>query len=163
MAANSSFTVDAARALPGPDWLVARRVAAAEQLADVTWPTAHEEIWRYSRIGDLDLDRYRPVPAELLGEPGVEPAPGGGPVAAAAGECAGLVVVRNGRVVHHSLDESLVAKGVQVCGLATYDAGELDGLLGACSDASPDAFTLLHDAFLVGGAVVKVPAGVVVE
>ena len=35
--------------------------------------------------------------------------------------------------------------------------------LGRCSDASPDAFTALHDAFLAGGAFVQVPAGVVVE
>src|SRR5947209_825715 len=40
---------------------------------------------------------------------------------------------------------------------------ELDGLLGAASDASPDAFTVVHDAFLAGGAFVKVPRGVVVE
>ncbi len=32
-----------------------------------------------------------------------------------------------------------------------------------CSDASADAFTVLHDAFLAGGAFVHVPAGVVVE
>ena len=31
---TAAFTVDAARALGGPDWLVARRVAAAERLAD---------------------------------------------------------------------------------------------------------------------------------
>ena len=73
------------------------------------------------------------------------------------------MVVRNGRVVHHSLDDGLLAKGVEVCGLATCEASQLEGLLGACSDASPDAFTLLHDAFLVGGAVIKVPAGVVVD
>ena len=35
--------------------------------------------------------------------------------------------------------------------------------LGQCSDASPDAFTVLHDAFLAGGALIQVPAGVVVE
>jgi Fe-S cluster assembly protein SufD len=35
--------------------------------------------------------------------------------------------------------------------------------LGQCSDASPDAFTRLHDAFLAGGAFVMVPAGVVVD
>ena len=64
------FTPDAARALGGPDWLVDRRVAAAERLADVAWPTASEEIWRYSRIDELDLDRYRPFAADELGEPG---------------------------------------------------------------------------------------------
>jgi len=160
---STSFTPDASRAIPGPDWLAERRSAAAEQLADLAWPTTEEEIWRYSRVDELDLDRFRPVPVEQLGMPGDEPAPGGGPVAAEAGERAGLVVVRNGRVVHHSLDDDLVAKGVQVCGLATCERDEIDGLLGVCSDASPDAFTVLHDAFLAGGAMVKVPAGVVVD
>jgi Fe-S cluster assembly protein SufD len=73
------------------------------------------------------------------------------------------VVVRNGRVVHHRIDPALERKGVRVCGLATCDAGELEGLLGATSDASPDAYTVLHDAFLAGGAFVHVPRGVAVE
>ena len=80
------FSTEAARGLPGPEWLVARRAAAVERLGDVAWPTASEEIWRYSRIGDLDLERFRPVPADQMGEPGDEPAPGGGPIAAEAGE-----------------------------------------------------------------------------
>ena len=163
MGVGANFTVDASRALPGPEWLAARRAVAAEQLADLALPTPAEEIWRYSRIAELDLDRFRPVPAEMLGEPGVEPAPGGGPVAAEAGERAGLIVVRNGRVVHHSLDDALAAKGVEVCGLATCDADAVMPYLGVASSASPDAFTVLHDAFLAGGAVVKVPAGVVVD
>jgi Fe-S cluster assembly protein SufD len=157
------FTPDAARGLPGPDWMADRRAAALERLGAVAWPTAAEEIWRYSRIGELDLDRFRPVPAEQMGQPGDEPAPGGGPVAAEAGERSGLVVVRNGRVVHHALDPELVARGVRVCGIATCDADEIASTLGVCSDASPDAFTTLHDAFLAGGAFVKVPRGVAVE
>jgi Fe-S cluster assembly protein SufD len=157
------FTPEAARALAGPDWLAARRSAAVDRLAEIEWPTAAEEIWRYSRIGELDLSRFRPVPAEQMGEPGDEPAPGGGPIAAEAGERSGLVVVRNGRVVHHKLDPELEAKGVKVCGIATCDADELASLLGTCSDASPDGFTALHDAFLAGGAYVKVPRGVVVD
>jgi Fe-S cluster assembly protein SufD len=36
-------------------------------------------------------------------------------------------------------------------------------VLGSCSQASPDAFTVLHDAFLAGGAFIRVPAGVVVD
>ena len=157
------FSPAAARGLPGPDWLADRRAAAVARLADLEWPTAAEEIWRYSRIGDLDLGRYRPVPAEQMGQPGDETAPGGGPVAAEAGERSGLVVVRNGRVVHHALDPELEARGVRVCGIATCDAEEIASTLGVCSDASPDAFTVLHDAFLAGGAFVKVPRGVAVE
>ncbi len=160
---TATFTPDAARALGGPDWLVERRTAAAERLAGVSWPTPSEEIWRYSRIDELDLDRFTPVAPVELGPPGVEPAPGGGPFAAEAGERSGLVVVRNGRVVHHELDDALVAKGVKVCGLAMCDEADVHEVLGTCSDASPDAFTVLHDAFLAGGAFVRVPAGVVVE
>src|SRR5205807_6482815 len=159
----TAFTPDAARALGGPDWLVERRLAAAEQLGGITWPTDADEIWRYSRIDELDLDRFRPPSRDDLGEPGPEPAPGGGPVAAEAGERAGLVVVRNGRVVHHELDDTLVAKGVLVCGLATCEEADVAAVLGTCSQASPDAFTVLHDAFLAGGAFIRVPAGVVVD
>src|SRR3954447_2876280 len=130
------FTSEASRGLPGPDWLAARRASAVEHLADVEWPTAAEEIWRYSRIGELALSRFRPVPAEQMGEPGDEPAPGGGPIAAEAGERSGLVVVRNGRVVHHALDPALAAKGVRVCGIATCEQEEIATYLGTCSDAS---------------------------
>jgi Fe-S cluster assembly protein SufD len=159
----TAFTPEAARALGGPDWLVERRLAAAEQLDGIAWPTPSEELWRYSRIDELDLDRFRPPSPEELGEPGPELAPGGGPVAAEAGERSGLVVARNGRVVHHELDETLARKGVTVCGLATCDETDIAELLGACSQASPDAFTVLHAAFLAGGAFIRVPAGVVVE
>ena len=159
----TAFTPEAARALGGPDWLVERRLAAAEQLDGITWPTDAEEIWRYSRIDELDLDRFRPPSRDELGEPGPESAPGGGPVAAEAGERAGLVVVRNGRVVHHELDDALAGKGVVVCGLATCEQADVAEVLGSCSQASPDAFTVLHDAFLAGGAFIKVPAGVVVD
>src|SRR5256885_17223278 len=78
-------------------------------------------------------------------------------------ERAGLVVVRHGRVVPHELDDTLVAKGVLVCSLATCEEADVAAVLGTCSQASPDAFTVLHDAFLKGGAFIKVPAGVVVD
>ena len=159
----TAFTPEAARALGGPDWLVERRLAAVEQLDGIAWPTDADEIWRYSRIDELDLDRFRPPSRDELGEPGPEPAPGGGPVAAEAGERAGLVVVRNGRVVHHELDDALAGKGVVVCGLATCEEADVAEVLGSCSQASPDAFTVLHDAFLAGGAFIKVPPGVVVD
>ncbi len=52
------FSADAARASGLP--FVDRRVAAAERAARAEWPTPAEEIWRYSRIDDLDLGRYEP-------------------------------------------------------------------------------------------------------
>jgi Fe-S cluster assembly protein SufD len=158
-----AFSVDAARALGGPDWLVARRVTAADRLSTISWPTPDEEIWRYSRIGELDLDRYRPFVEAELGQAGDERAPGGGPWAAEAGKHAAMLVVRDGRVVHHEIDPGLEAKGVRVCGLATCAGDDVQDLLGAASSSSEDAFTVLHDAFLAGGALIQVPAGVVVE
>jgi Fe-S cluster assembly protein SufD len=156
------FTADAARALGGPDWLVARRTAAAERLAAISWPTTEEEIWRYSRIGELDLGRYKPFDEAELGRAGDERAPGGGPWAAEAGKHAAMVVVRDGHVVHHEIDPALEATGVRVCDLATC-GDDVRELVGAASITSEDAFTVLHDAFLSGGALIQVPAGVVIE
>ncbi len=163
MSSAAAFTVDAARALGGPEWLVARRVAAAERLGSIAWPTPQEEIWRYSRINELDLARFRPMSAEELGAPGDERAPGGGPWAAEAGARAAAIVVRDGRVVRHEIDPALEAKGLRVCDIATCDDELVQASLGRASAASEDAFTVLHDAFLAGGAFIYVPDGVVVE
>src|SRR5450432_459516 len=130
---ESPFTVDAARALGGPDWLVARRTAAAEQLVEIGWPSSTEEIWRYSPIDRFDIGRYRPRGEEQR------------------------------RVVLPTIDPALEAKGVVVGDLRTVEDPEIQTWFGSCSDASPDAFTLLHDAFVGGGVYVKIPAGVVVE
>ncbi|MGZ4700893.1 MAG: Fe-S cluster assembly protein SufD [Ilumatobacteraceae bacterium] len=37
------------------------RRAAAERAQAMPMPTAEQEVWRYSRIGDLQLDRFHPV------------------------------------------------------------------------------------------------------
>ena len=162
---TDAFTADAARALGGPDWLVAAAPRGGGTARDVSWPTAEEEIWRYSRIGELDLDalpaRSR---ADELGQPGDERAPGGGPWAAEAGQHAAMIVVRDGRVVHHELDPG--ARGQGRAGLRHRDVRRRRrraSCSGAASSTSEDAFTVLHDAFLAGGAFVQVPAGVVVE
>jgi Fe-S cluster assembly protein SufD len=60
-----ALNVDAVRALAGPAWLRDRRAAAAEQLAVTPLPTAEEEVWRYSRIAELDLDRFTPTTDEV--------------------------------------------------------------------------------------------------
>jgi len=163
VSAAAAFTVDAARALGGPDWLDARRVAAAERLGTMSWPTPHEEIWRYSRIDELDLARFRPMTTDEIGTPGDERAPGGGPWAAEAGARAAIVVVRDGRVVRHEIDPALEAKGVRVCDIATCEDELVRDSLGRASSETEDTYTVLHDAFLPGGAFVYVPDGVVVE
>lgn len=52
------YTPAGAAALAGPDWLRTARQQAAERFAARSLPSTEEEIWRYSRIAELDLDRY---------------------------------------------------------------------------------------------------------
>ncbi len=47
-----------------------RRAIAAERLATAALPSVDEEVWRYSRIGDLDLSRFTPAAATTTFEHG---------------------------------------------------------------------------------------------
>jgi len=152
----SAFTHDTAARVQGPDWLAARRAAALERFDDTGLPTEAEEIWRYSRISELDLDLYTPVQGEP--EAGV---PGGAVDAIdAVGARAGLVVTRNGRVAHVELDEALAGQGVELGDLLAAPDG--DDLFGSVAASSTDPFTELATGFVTGGALVRVPAGVAV-
>jgi hypothetical protein len=55
----SVFAPDQARSLDGPEWLREWRRDAAERVSASPLPTADEEVWRYSRIGDLATEVYR--------------------------------------------------------------------------------------------------------
>jgi Fe-S cluster assembly protein SufD len=145
-----NFTPEMARALPGPRWLTQQRVAAAERFASLALPTPSEESWRYSRIEELDLDRYRPASAD-----------GPGTFLAPTVERAATVRVLNGTVVGIDLHESYAAKGLVVADIATL--ADPPAVLGAVASQSADAFTVLNDAFLTGATLVAVPDGMVVE
>ncbi|MGQ0804995.1 MAG: hypothetical protein ACT4PI_14185, partial [Actinomycetota bacterium] len=102
MAAHA-FTPGAAASVGGPQWLTARRVVAAEQLAGMAPPTSDEEIWRYSRIDAFDPADWAPLPGRGAGAVGA-----GVPVAVRSVieemvERSGLLVTVNGRVVHREL------------------------------------------------------------
>lgn len=80
-----AFTPDAVRTGASTD--LDLRLAAAERAATTAVPTADEEVWRYSRIRELDLDALTPARATTTVE-------GGDPAAqvvvgAALGELAG--------------------------------------------------------------------------
>ncbi|MDP8991711.1 MAG: Fe-S cluster assembly protein SufD [Actinomycetota bacterium] len=154
----SQFSADASSSLPGPPWLRARRRAAFERFEAADLPTEAEEVWRYSRIDQLDLDAYSPVLADGGAEPGLPSALG--PIVEAVGDRAGLVVVRNGRVTHAELEPALERRGV-VAGSLDATAGSED-LVGSSLLAS-DPFVELNTAFMADVAVVRVPEGVAVE
>lgn len=152
----STLTPDTATALGGPDWLRARRVAAAERFGAGELPSADEEVWRYSRIGDLDLDRFHlgaETPAGDLPAPVTE-------LLASIPDAAGVIVVHNGHVVRAQLDDRWVAKGVTVGAVDQLDAGP-DALGPDVDDA--DVFRSLNDAFSAHPVLVSVPAGVAVD
>ena len=146
----SEFSPDAARALPGPAWLVDRRTAAAEVSSAAALPDPAAEEWRYSPIRKLDLDRY--APAVGLGD---------APMPRLDIEPAAMVRTVNGRIVAIEVDDELTAQGVYVGALADHASGE--ERLGAVADAAPDYFTRLNDAFTYEPVLIHVPKGVVVE
>jgi Fe-S cluster assembly protein SufD len=57
----STVSIDDVTGLGGPGWLADRRGAAAEQARAAAMPSAEEEVWRYSPIDALDLDRFAPA------------------------------------------------------------------------------------------------------
>jgi Fe-S cluster assembly protein SufD len=144
----SAFTDERSSALGGPAWLRRRRAEAFERFAAQGVPTTAPESWRYSRVDELDLDRYHlasPDDAADAAAIAVE-------LPSVAGAAA-TVVVRNGRLA--SVD--LSAGGVTV-----RAAGEADDV--ALLDApEPDGLTALHAAFVPEVVVVRIDPGAYVE
>lgn len=134
----------------------ARRAQAARAFVDAGLPSSSEEVWRYSRIDDLDLASYAPAGAPE-GPPEHLPALVH-PLLEAADQAAAMVVVRNGRVVRAEVRDELGAKGVRAGVAADPDRRRL----GAAFDEPPDQFATLNDAFTAEPVVVHVPDGVVV-
>ncbi len=148
---------DAPLASPAPAWLEARRTAAADRLGEPTLPSTDEEVWRYSRVADIDLADWAPltelpaagVPAEVEA------------VLAGVPDRAATVVVRNGVVVHAEVAPAYEAKGLFAGRLADGPTG--DEALGAVAGDGPDTFAALNDARLADPVLVSVPAGVTID
>ncbi len=147
---STAFSPTAARSLGGPDWLVARRTAAAEAFAATERPNDSAEEWRYSLIGQFDLERY--APAHEFGD---------APMPRLDVEPAALIRCVNGRVMFVEVDEALVDQGVHIGPLAEDENGE--ARLGSVADDAGDYFTLLNDAFMDRPLLIDIPRGVVVD
>lgn len=114
--AVDQLTPDSAEALDGPAWLRAQRVAAASRWATAVLPDTSAEEWRYSRVAEIDLDRFEPVAASTAdASAALASVP-------ALGESAGRIVLVDGLVVSVELDETLAARGVRFGRLADFDA-----------------------------------------
>jgi Fe-S cluster assembly protein SufD len=136
--------------------LRAARAAAFERFEAAPLPSDAEEVWRYSRIGQLDLDRYSPIGP--IG-PQTAPQPSDTPVPIrqlldAVGTTSGLIVVRNGhRVTCTSVDPAVT--------LSTGDEDNEPDDIGAIS-GEPDALTMLNAALTAAPLSIRVAKGAVI-
>jgi Fe-S cluster assembly protein SufD len=149
-----TFTAEASAALPGPDWLRARRAAGYEALVSSPLPSEAEEVWRYTPIDRLVLDDFAP--------PGQDaPAPAGDQLLAALttalGAVAGSVLVHNGRAATFTTSGPAGTKAACAFGRAGEVPGSADQL-GAVQEGG-DALVRLNDAFVADPVFVDVPAG----
>lgn len=139
-------------------WLDDRRRAAAQRLGEPSLPTTDEEVWRYSRIDELQLTDWSapsapartdlpPAVAELL---------------STIGERAATVVLCDGFVVHAEISPHWADHGVFAGRILDAPAGA-EAALGAVAGEGVDVFGPLNDARTADPVLVHVPAGVVLD
>ena len=125
---------------------LARDRAAADAFAAAELPTAEEEVWRYSPIGDLELGRYR-----LADAAGDATVPEGARRARPRRGLASVAVVTvNGRIVHRSAPGGSGSERVEV--------GVPAGPHGIELPESTDAFDSLNAAYSEP-IVIRIAAG----
>jgi len=149
-----TLSLDAARALSGPDGLRDRRAAAAERFTAEPLPTAEEEVWRYSRVADIDLAAMVPALAPTDAAAALPDRVESILALARAEDPAATVVVVDGHVVRLDVDPGWEAKGL-VVGRPAIDGTGLDAL--GAGGSAPDAFAVANDAFAPDPVVIDVP------
>ncbi len=141
----------------GPEWLKPIRRAAAERFADVGFPTARDEEWRFTPLGPIASTTWRPaalapisLAADLLA-----------PFAFGHPEWSTLVFV-NGLYSEPLSRVAELPRGVRVGSLAEAlrsDGALLRTHLGKYAPVDGSPFTALNTAGFRDGGVVHVPAG----
>ncbi len=152
----STLTPDTAAALDGPSWLSSRRAEAAVRAAGTPIPSPSEEVWRYSRIAELQLDRYAAPARPADGLPGpVER------LLAAVPERGALVVLRNGWLVHCEVSDAAARAGLVVVPFAELGAEDAPADL---ADLGPtDLFGMLAQGHAPSPVLVDVPSGASID
>ena len=165
-AAGSSEVIPAVERLAGPEWLQRRRASAARTAADFPQPSVEAEEWRYSRIAELDLSRYRlrhdTVPIDGPGDDRVTVPAVADDLLSGLGPLAGSVVLVDGRIARCSVQAGPWDAGVRF-GAATDEAIDGEAVLGSAMSAPIDLFAACNDALSEAPIVLDVPRGVAVE
>ncbi len=148
---------NAARQLPGPDWLRTLRLEAAAALDGAGLPSPDEEVWRYSRIAELEPDLYAPT---TLRPPSGAPE-GAGTLIDTLPDRAALVVLHDGFVVHAELDHEVASKGVAIGAMADVPGEAV--AFSAVDTPPPDVFGRMNRAYTADPIVIRVPRGVTID
>jgi Fe-S cluster assembly protein SufD len=119
-------------------------------------PASDEEVWRYSRIDELDLEAWTPATP-----PAGEERLGGDASSFSLGETAARVTVVDGFAQMADGGSVAEERGLRVEMASRLD--EADAGLGAVMAKATDALAELNDAFSPDPLVIRVPAGMVVE
>ena len=155
--------------LGGPQWLVDRRLQALEEFVASTAPVIDEDMWRYSRISELDLGQFAPSGSDAPAGPAPALQADAFPAFAAllehVGDRSGLALVVDGVLVSFELSAQASASGA-VLGSVLDDARRSQALDQVASlnvasgyeEHEPDVFDHLADAFLRDAVVLSVPA-----
>ena len=131
--ALKAFTADVSAGLPGPEWLSEIRRKAFEGLEDVDPPSPDEEVWRYSRIADLDLDGFAPLKRQRA----------------------------SNSVVERDLSAFMAEAGMTIGPIADLDDGS--DHLGSAIDFPVDLFGHLNRAYGPEPVAIVVPDGLQVD
>jgi Fe-S cluster assembly protein SufD len=153
-----------ARDLPGNgrSWISELRQEAIGRFEALGFPTTRDEAWRYTSVAPITGTPFALQPGaradaltpQVFEQLTFEP-----------WECSHLVFV-NGRFAADLSQIRSLPSGVEVGSLAEALAsrrGLVEPHLGRLADSQEQAFTALNTAFMLDGAFVHVPRGVVVE
>jgi Fe-S cluster assembly protein SufD len=164
---EKSIYTDAFREFAGaregePAWLERLREGAFGRFEELGFPTTDVEEWKYTNVAPIARKAFQPA-AEVkveLESVAVEP------FVAAESRRSRLVFVNGVYSPEHSSLEEIPSQ-VTIEELGAALAGEHGELLwehlGRLSGEGSDAFSALNTAFVGDGALLRVPAGVVVE
>jgi Fe-S cluster assembly protein SufD len=145
-----------------PSWVERLREGAFGRFEELGFPTTDEEEWKYTNVAPVARKAFRPAaPAKVeLESAAVET------FVSAEASRSRLVFVNGVFSAEHSSLEAIpqtVVAGELGAALAGEHAALLWEHLGRLSGEGSGAFDALNTAFHVGGALLHVPAGVVVE
>lgn len=153
--------------LPGSDDLQKVRSDFANQLDTAQMPTTRDELWRYSRIDNLNWSRFSPLDGEDVKNLRKENLPGAGPAAFDIGEHSALVVFHNGVITHVDIDEKVNTSDINIydalCPGAYYRDNASSLRIDYGIDTKYSYMELLRNAFSISKCVIDISDEVVLN